>query len=274
MDAQDETRSFPATVWSMLRLREGPNAPFEGQRGFDGSTALHVWSKNSILVEVEPAAAALFLNQTDCDDVTFKLHLLPGSPSSPSETIGYSRPLRRVNRSSTVAAATASGTTTEEPSAGGTSEHPRSAARLNATLSLPVVQRIEPLRLQATAEYCEKTESREVFVKPHRLRIRRYDLLDNFMVFEHAQQPRLRPGFATSITWGIRFGPCEGGFKAQLFKCIPRGIWNFLDPAAGGHVAVASFAPQQNTVEVGSGVTVSFFGGVLSFGYGSNLTTS
>jgi hypothetical protein len=56
-------------------------------------------------------------------------------------------------------------------------------------------------------------------------------------------------------------------------RSSPDGFWNWLDPGIGLHAANLDQSPDQ-TVELGAGVNMSLWGGLLRVGYGWNLSVN
>jgi hypothetical protein len=237
-------------MWSVLAVREDTDKPFSPDQSIHRSTSLNLWEGNSLTLEIDQGAAALFADKGDCDP-TFDACLLRGSASTCVDggKLGYRR------------------------------KGKNSADEVNVSLPLMSLANAAgdgdtedsgPFRLKVTASGCGGQERREIRVRRRSVRARRYDSLDTFIMFEHAQSSKLRPGFATSVTWGWEFSPECKGVRCWLTK-----VSNFLDLGFGLHVALLTFTPDQNPsrVEFGVGLSGTAFGGLLVFGYGSNLTT-
>lgn len=77
---------------------------------------------------------------------------------------------------------------------------------------------------------------------------------------------RWRPNAAATAHWFYRWRPLQDGSLAK-----PKRAWNFVNPGFGIHAA--SLAQGDDSVEVGLGVNVSLLDGMLSGGYGWNLST-
>ncbi|HLP24536.1 MAG TPA: hypothetical protein VK477_02575 [Acidobacteriota bacterium] len=77
---------------------------------------------------------------------------------------------------------------------------------------------------------------------------------------------RWRPNAAATAHWFYRWRPEQDGSLAG-----GKRAWNFVNPGLGIHAA--SLAQGDDSVEVGLGVNISLLDGMLSGGYGWNLST-
>ena len=80
------------------------------------------------------------------------------------------------------------------------------------------------------------------------------------------QPKRWRPNAAATANWFYRWRPTEDGRLGGGKK-----IWNFVNPGMGIHAA--SLAQGDDSVEVGLGLNLSLLDGMLTGGYGYNLST-
>ncbi len=100
-----------------------------------------------------------------------------------------------------------------------------------------------------------------------------YRKIDAMLVFARPlEEPtpgagkRWRPNAAATAHWFYRYRPAQDGALTGGKKA-----WNFVNPGFGIHAS--SLAQGDDSVEVGLGVNVSLLDGMISGGYGWNLST-
>lgn len=253
--SQEQRPEAAAGVWSLLRVRADSENPFAPNQSIQESPALSVWRGGLLTIAVDEGAAAMWADQSGCG-AEFEVCLrrddgTAGSACIDQGTFGYA------------------GKNTKP---GGELHVGWPLRGLTDTRAEddPNKKRGKGFWLKVTANRCGIKETREIAVKQRSVRSRRYDSLDTFIMFEHPQSNKLRPGFATSVTWGLEFSRQCKGLRCSLGK-----LWNFLDIGVGIHTSLLSFNPGQDAsrVEFGAGVAGTVFGGLIVVGYGSNLTT-
>jgi hypothetical protein len=249
-----------AELWTLLLVSEGPDEAFQKEVDLSGTPTFEMWDHNYLKFRISVPAAAQLQVASECKDVTFGIELY-----EERGLITKAGTAMDVNKPPLLKGSVAYG-----------KEGP-----LEMELGTRDLQGgLFKVQIKASSESCAFTESRQFWLRRHGWRVRRYQPLDSLILFEHAQSDRLRPGFATIVTWGPHTGPNPvskpRGFQ-WVWKpwtvCLVQ-LLSKLSFGLGLHTAIIDFDPKDNRpVELGIGASATLFQGALSVGYGKNFST-